>query len=369
VALVAASLAVLALNYYGVRMTTETGVILGALEITIFVLLSIWLIVKAGSGNTVAVFGTQYATAKGYGGLSGVFAGAVYTMLAFIGFEAATPMAEETRDPKRNIKLAAVFSCLLVGVYYIFTTYAASVFYGPSKFSSFVALGGSTGPWVELAHRVWGPLWIIAFLAILNSEVANQNAADAAASRTWFSMARIHLLPSFLARVHPEHRTPYIAVYGQFAVAVIVGIALGLKYGPYNAFVLLATILVAIMILIYMVMNLSCLLYYLRFHREEFNLFLHGLVPIIGVLFLIPVWMASVGVGHQIFSFVNPLTSPANLAGPISIAWYIIGVIYLIYLATQHPQRLADTQHVFEETESDALADMGPATQPSSIPS
>jgi hypothetical protein len=44
-------------------------------------------------------------------------------------------------------------------------------------------------------------------------------------------------------------------------------------------------------------------------------------------------------------------------------------VIYLIYLATQHPQRLADTQHVFEEAESEEIELPTPAPGPSSIPS
>ena len=70
-------------------------------------------------------------------------------MLAFIGFEAATPLAEATKDPGRNIKRAAVYSCLIIGVYYVFSTYAATVFYGIHRFANFAQFGGGS-PWVQL---------------------------------------------------------------------------------------------------------------------------------------------------------------------------------------------------------------------------
>jgi hypothetical protein len=54
-----------------------------------------------------------------------VIAGSVYTILAFIGFEAAAaPLAEEARDPRRTIRLAVIYSCLGIGLFYVLTTYA-----------------------------------------------------------------------------------------------------------------------------------------------------------------------------------------------------------------------------------------------------
>src|SRR5207237_4800490 len=47
---------VFVLTYFGIKISADAGVILGAIEIVVFVLLSIWLIVFAGSGNTAATF-------------------------------------------------------------------------------------------------------------------------------------------------------------------------------------------------------------------------------------------------------------------------------------------------------------------------
>jgi amino acid transporter len=346
--IIASTVVVAAVNLFGVRITTDTGLILGALEMVVFILLAVWLVVKAGGNNSLYPFTLKYATVPGHNGISGVFPAAVYTLLAFIGFESATPLAEEARNARRTISLAAVYSCLIVGIYYIFTTYAATVYFGPTKFSNFVSFGSFTGPWVQLAHQVWGPFWVLAFLAILNSEFANQNAASAAATRTWFSMGRIRLLPHILASTHPKWRSPHIAIYGQVVLTLVLGVWLGFKYGPYTAFILLATILTAIMILIYMAMNLACIAYFWREQRGEFNWFLHVVIPVVSLAFLIPVWLASLGLGRTLFTFISPLTSPADLTGPIVLIWYVIGVAYLIYLAATHPDRLAETRLIFE---------------------
>src|SRR6267143_4258068 len=88
------------LVYRGVHISTQTGVFLGAFEIIVFLALAITLIIAAGSHNTLSVFSPTTGNANGWGS---VFAGMVYTVLAFIGFEAALPLAEETKDPRRTL--------------------------------------------------------------------------------------------------------------------------------------------------------------------------------------------------------------------------------------------------------------------------
>jgi len=90
---VATALIVLALGYFGVRVSTRAGTIMGAFEIVVFGLIALWLIVKAGNSNTLSVFTTKYAHVKGYAGMSGIIAACVYSVLAFTGFESAAPLA------------------------------------------------------------------------------------------------------------------------------------------------------------------------------------------------------------------------------------------------------------------------------------
>ena len=138
------ALIVLAAGFYGIRTSARMGTILGVSEIAVFLVLAVFFIVHAGGHNTISVFGTGY-TPSGYKGITGVIAGSVYTVLAFGGFEGAAPLAEESRDPKRTVQKAVLFSTLGIGVFYVFTTYAADVAFGPAGFSGFTCQGMRPG--------------------------------------------------------------------------------------------------------------------------------------------------------------------------------------------------------------------------------
>src|SRR5712692_6288007 len=127
---VVAGLIVWLLTYRGIRLSTRTGVALGTFEIVVFVALAITLIIAAGGHNTLSVFAPNTGNAKGWGS---VFPGMIYAILAFIGFEAAAPLAEEAKDPRRTIPRAVILSCVLIGVFYLVCYYAATVYFGPAN--------------------------------------------------------------------------------------------------------------------------------------------------------------------------------------------------------------------------------------------
>ncbi len=246
-------------------------------------------------------------------------------------------------------------SCLLIGLFYVLTTYAGDVYFGPTKYVSFGALGGGS-PWIQLARDVWGVGWVVVFLAILNSTFANGNAGTLATTRTWFAMSRIGLLPSRLARLHPRWHSPSVGVVVQFVLTLAIGLPIGIHFGPTTAFVFLATILTGIMIAIYMVFNLSCIMFYLRRRRAEFNVLLHGLIPVVGILAFIPAWLTALGIGSSFLKFVTPLGYPASEAGLAIGIWYVIGLVVLAYLYARHPERLPEMRKVFAD---DALPPAG----------
>jgi amino acid transporter len=298
---------VLGLGYFGVQISTRVGTAMGVFEILVFLGLAIWLASKAGGANTISVFGTTHATAPGYKGFTGVFAAAVYSILAFTGFESAAPLAEEARDPRRTIGKAVIFSALAIGIFYVFTTYAATVYRGPARMAGFVNLGGGD-PWTFLAKAVWGGAWVLAFIAIINSAVANANAGANATTRTWFAMGRIRLLPALIASVHPRWRSPHLAVLLQFVLALGIALWLGFQYTPYTAFILMATIFTLILISIYILILVACIAYYWRFQRAHANILMHGVIPVLGIAIFVPVWLTAAGI--RAFRFVAARTYP-----------------------------------------------------------
>jgi amino acid transporter len=350
IAALAAAVVVFLLGYFGIQISARIGTLLGVFEIAVFTMLGVWLIAKAHH-NTLSVFSTKFATVEGFTGISGVIAGSVYTILAFIGFEAAAPLAEEAKNPRKTIGQAVVFSCVGIGVFYVLTTYAATAFFGPARFSAFPAFHGGN-PWDGLARAAWGAGWVLVFLAIANSAIANSNAGSNAATRTFFSMGRIRLLPTALARVHPRYRSPHVAVWVQLVIGVGVSLWLGAQFNsPFTGFAILGTIIGAVVIAIYMAVNLSCLVYYWREQRGEFSWFLHGLVPLAGIAAFVPGFLVAIGVGGSVFSFISPLPYPFSVVGRVVGIAYAIGIVYLIYLAVKAPERIRDTGRVFIEEE------------------
>lgn len=334
------------LNYFGIRVNTRAGLVLGALEIAVMVALSLTLIVKAGSHNTLSVFSTRYATIPGFKGVSGIIAGSVYGLLAFAGFDAAAPLAEETRNARRNVGRAVVGSCLAVGLLYLLTTYAATVFFGPAKFAAFYTAGGGN-PWNLLATTVWGTGWVALFIALLNSNAASASSGGSAGSRYLWAMGRIRVLPGILGRTHPRWRSPYAAVIAAFGVGLVLALWLGEQYTPLTAFALMGTIITGALVPIYIAVNIACIGYFWRRRRNEFNVIKHGLVPVLGIAAFVPGFFANFGI--TLFKFISPLSYPLGLAGIIVAAWYGIGVALVVYLSVRHAASVRDTATVLED--------------------
>jgi amino acid transporter len=350
-----AGIGVWVLVYRGVRISTETGVALGAFEIVVFLALAITLIIAAGSNNTLSVFSPSTGNS---GGMGSVFAGMVYTVLAFIGFEASAPLGEEAKDPKRTIPRAVILSCVLIGVFYLVCYYGATVYFGPDKMADpkngFFAFNGND-PWDGLASKVWGPFSILVLLAILNSAFANSNAGANAASRVGFALGRVGILPRALATVHPRFKTPSMAIHVQGALGIVIAIGLGFALynsgpspSPLNAFALLGTVATLVIVCIYILTNVANAVFYLRNERAEFNVVWNLIVPVVGTLIFIPVLVASFGIDFGGLGIVG-LTPPASYAPAIVAVWMVIGVILYFYLSSRSPASIKETATTFIE--------------------
>jgi amino acid transporter len=331
------ALIVLAAGYYGIRTSARLGTILGVFEIGVFFVLAIFLVVHAGSNNTLSVFTTKYTT-PGFHGISGVIAGSVFTILAFGGFEGAAPLAEETRDPRRNIRRAVLLSTLLIGALYVFTTYAIDVAFGPAAFHNFTT-GATSASWVGVARSLYGIFWFFVFLAIINSTIANANAGVNVSSRTAYAMGRIRAFPAFLAHVNARHHSPVYSILAAFVITIAITLGLGLHYQPTVAFAMTGTGIVILLVAIYILMNVACIGYFAR-RRTGFNVLSHLIIPLLGIAAFVPAWLSAVGI--PAFNFITPLTPPYSYMAPGVGGWMIVGLIYLIFLYARHKQRVTE---------------------------
>jgi amino acid transporter len=337
------------LIFRGIGISTRTGLVLGVIEIAIFLLISALLIVNADQ-NTLNVF------VPGADGVRPAFQGMIFCLLAFIGFEAAAPLGEETREPRRTIPRAVIWSAILIGLFYVFNYYAATVYFGPDRMTEFYTFNDGD-PWGFMAEEVLpgiGGLLIV--FAILNSSLANANAGANAATRSLFAMGRVGLLPRMFAAIHPTNRTPVTAVHFQAISALIIAVVLGVilandpfptpegaaSFGGLNVYVFLGTMLGLIFVFLYICVNLACIGYFWRVRRDEFNPIKHLIVPILGVLAMIPAGLAVIGgLTIPILDIeLPPYGNALQYTAPIVAIWMVIGIVLYFVLRSRSPEAL-----------------------------
>ncbi|HAH07133.1 MAG TPA: amino acid permease [Elusimicrobia bacterium] len=153
------------------------------------------------------------------GGWKGVQVGAATVFFAYIGFDAVSTVAEETKDPKRDMPLGILGSLAVCTVLYILVT---------------IALTGMM-PFGELRNKITEPLvagleynhasrWIVGLVSF-GAVVANTAVLlvfQMGQPRIFFAMSRDGLLPQYFARVHPRFKTPHVTtIWTGVAVAVL----------------------------------------------------------------------------------------------------------------------------------------------------
>src|SRR5207253_162903 len=194
-----------------------------------------------------------------------------------------------------EIGVFVLLATLLIGLLYVFTTYAVDVAYGPKGFAAFATFTGNAS-WEGLARSLYGLFWFFVFLAIVNSTIANANAGVNVSSRTAYAMGRIGAFPRFLAIVSPRHRSPVNSVLVAFVITVAVTLGLGLGYDPTVAFSMVATGLVIVLVAIYILMNAACLGFFARRGMGGFNWLSHLVIPLLGIAAFVPAWLTAAGI-------------------------------------------------------------------------
>lgn len=332
------------LTYRGISISTRTGMILGAIEIVIFVVVSALLVINAGDRNTLSVF------VPGSAGLTPALQGMVFCLLAFVGFEAAAPLGEEVRDPRRSVRQAVIWSCIGIGVFYTLCYYAATVFFGPDNMTGFLS-ANEGNPWGGMADEVLpGVGSLLVTFAILNSCLANASAGATAATRAIFSLGRGGLIPRLFAAIHPTYRTPTNAVHAQALVGIVLAIALSLWLGsaypgtpgPLNTYFFLGYALGLLFAGMYMAVNLAVIGYYWRVRRDDFNALRHVVVPVLGFILMIPAFVSTLGGIYIPLVDLSPpaLAEPYSLVPPIVAIWMIVGIVLGVALRARRSERL-----------------------------
>ncbi len=268
--------------YRGIRESMWTNVVFtlveaGGLLLVIAVCLRFW-----GSTNLLEFPPTPETDS----GLPFVFLvqGIVLTFYAFLGFEDSLNVAEELKNPRRDMPLGLVMAlCLTVIIYMSVAISAVSVM-------PWQELAEANAPLAEVVARAapWFPAWV--FIAITVFAVANTGLINyVTASRLLFGMARDGHLPPQLSRVHPERRTPHFAIGLIFVVIFVLILSGDISQ--------LASATVLLLLLVFSVVNSALVILKLRPNEPRGAFELPIVVPGLGAVVCLVMFTVRVAAG------------------------------------------------------------------------
>jgi len=302
------------LQWEGIKLSTRILVITGGLEMLIVMALALSGFVHAPGGITLSVFDPGQII-----NFTGFSLAVVFTVQGLTGWEASAPLAEETRDPKRNVPLSVLLSIVIIGTFLVIVFWGVITGFGNDADA---VIGSEVLPALALAHTVWGGAWVLILFAFLNSVAAVCIACANVGTRMWYSMARSGSFPAALAKVHPVHKTPTNAILAQMFLNLGMGVVGLLLFTPDVAFFFFVGLVLVLGVTVaYLLANLGVFLFYWRERRDEFNWILHFVFPLVSSAILIYAIYASF-----------PQPDPYQWAPVLDGVWLLIGVLILIYL-------------------------------------
>ena len=325
----------LVLSLIRVKVTTKVQLLVGITTILLFFVIDLIVTGKGGShGQSLGAFTFSHTVS---GGFHGVFYGIILGVTSYIGFESAADFGEETANPRRAVPIAVIAAVTFAIIFYVFTTYAASIGFGVNALqknpSSWV-----TGTFAAVTNTFAGhAAATLVKIAAMFSAFIVCVACATAGSRTLFAMGREGVLPSWFARTHRTFKTPFNATCVIAGVATVVAAIVGFEFSSklmggdaFTVYYLLATIGTLAVVLVYIGLCLGGIGFFYRTSRR-FNPLTHGLVPLVGAVIF----------GAALYGSIWPLPpSPIDTAIYITAAWLAIGLGALAWISRSRPESI-----------------------------
>jgi APA family basic amino acid/polyamine antiporter len=156
-------------------------------------------------------------------GWAGISAGAAIVFFAYIGFDAVSTVAEETRDPQRNMPIGIIASLVVCTILYVVVAVVFTGLISYPELKTKLATEQAEPLTMALQHAM--PNSRLAVLIVALGAVIAKTAVllvfQLGQPRIFFAMARDGMLPPFFYRVHPRFRTPH---YSTILTGVFVGV-------------------------------------------------------------------------------------------------------------------------------------------------
>ena len=207
------------LGYRKVELSARVLVVLVALEYLIVLIVDFAILGSGGAKGLSFAFFDMAAINSG-----SLTAAVLFCLGSFIGFEATTIYAEEARNPERTIPQATYLSVLMIGLFFVFTTWMLVVAVGPAELLPM--LGGLPDPtaffFIVTEQYVGGTASMIAGLLLVSSLFAAVSAFHNYIARYSYTAGREGLLPAAFGSTHDTHQSPHVGSVVQSLGALII---------------------------------------------------------------------------------------------------------------------------------------------------
>ncbi len=211
-----------------IKGTSESAFVNGIIVITkvaivILIIILGWGFVNSANHTPYIPEATQYVDHAGvshnYGGIWGILGAAGTVFFAFIGFDAVSTAAQETKNPKTAMPIGILGSLAVCTVLYILF---AHVLTGMAPVEFFRTKGGEASVVAAIVDYMPGYGWLaklvtVAILAGFSSVILVMLLGQ---SRVFYSMSKDGLLPKMFSELHPKFHTPYKA---NLIILILVG--------------------------------------------------------------------------------------------------------------------------------------------------
>ncbi|MBB4862912.1 amino acid transporter [Pseudomonas nitritireducens] len=298
---VVASIAlVTVLNVVGIsQVAGMSNVIVGAQ--LVFILVFVVMSIKTLTGGAAIDFSLPFVGDGTQPGFAPLMAGAAVLCLSFLGFDAVSTMAEETRDARRDIPRAIIITTVIAGLMFTLLAIISQLVFPGSVFQN--ADSAANEVMLKAGGQFLGNFFTSAYIAgCIGSALASQ----ASVSRIIFTMGRDGILPrSLFGTLHARFQTPVVAILVVSAVSLL-AVVLDLTT--------LASMISFGALVAFSVVNLAVIRTYLGVERRRGakNVLLYGAIPFIGLCLTLWLW-----------------TSLSQLTLVVGLSWFAVGFAYL----------------------------------------
>ncbi len=210
------------INYIGVQVTALVNKLIVAVQLAIlvaFIILGLYAL-HHGAGAGQLTLKPLYQAHVFSIGL--MFSAVSLSALSFLGFDAISTLAEETKgDSKRLIGRATLISLFLAASLFVAQTWIAADLANGMTFAS------PDTAFYEIIAIAGGKTFsvITAFICAMTFGLSSASVVQSSIARLLFAMARDGRMPAFMAAVHPRFRTPYRSLLFVSAISIIVAMA------------------------------------------------------------------------------------------------------------------------------------------------